>query len=278
MAGLVQFEWWVHGKGYEIAQGLHADGSAVAVLIPVSEGLEEPAGAARRIDLRKRIGAFLTFAEEGASAEGALRFAKTFGLLGHPREDFHLVEVGDETKETGTAEPLAMWHREARQMRFAIDLWNAVRSKRPRPERVRPMVAAALREFPMFSSSPANVPLDALAHTDAALIEGDWEAGRIVPAARRVLTAFLESKLREVGVAAGFVIGTGPEVSLVFKPSTLLGALWAQLAEAVTGNKEHRRCLGCRKWIPIGWKAGGSRTNRRTCSDACRVRAHREGR
>ena len=54
---------------------------------------------------------------------------------------------------------------------------------------------------------------------------------------------------------------------------TLKGALWLQLAEAVTGDKTYRRCPTCSKWIEFS--SEGARADRLFCSNACRNAAYR---
>ena len=62
-------------------------------------------------------------------------------------------------------------------------------------------------------------------------------------------------------------------LTLRMRPFTLRGALWLQLAEAVSGNKEFRSCPTCGKWFELN--PDTARTNRQFCSDACRTRAYR---
>lgn len=52
------------------------------------------------------------------------------------------------------------------------------------------------------------------------------------------------------------------------EPQTLLGSMWLQVAEELTGGPKYRHCEWCRKPMPIG--KGGGRIDRTTCSDACR--------
>jgi hypothetical protein len=54
---------------------------------------------------------------------------------------------------------------------------------------------------------------------------------------------------------------------------TLLGALWLQFEQAITGRKEYRPCqlTGCGRWIEISLTAG--RRTRKYCSDNHRVQA-----
>jgi hypothetical protein len=57
-------------------------------------------------------------------------------------------------------------------------------------------------------------------------------------------------------------------------PKNLLGVLWLQVGQVAEG-RVHRRCAapGCATWWVVG--PTGSRSSRRTCSDACRKRASR---
>lgn len=62
------------------------------------------------------------------------------------------------------------------------------------------------------------------------------------------------------------------------RPNSLLALLWLQFADALTGATEFRLCKrkGCGKLIRISRETGGSRTNRQTCSDSCKVRLYQE--
>ncbi len=61
---------------------------------------------------------------------------------------------------------------------------------------------------------------------------------------------------------------------LCIRPTDLLDALWIQLTLAIDGNQNLRSCAECRTWFPI--EAGGSRSDKEYCSDACRMRAYRK--
>jgi hypothetical protein len=63
-------------------------------------------------------------------------------------------------------------------------------------------------------------------------------------------------------------------LALFFVPRNLLGVMWLQLAEAINGNRQYRRCAGCRTWIVISRAAVGSRSSRITCSNACRMKVY----
>jgi hypothetical protein len=53
----------------------------------------------------------------------------------------------------------------------------------------------------------------------------------------------------------------------------LLGAVWLQLADAVANNRIFGQCRQCGGWFEISREA--ARSNRRYCSDRCRIKAYR---
>jgi hypothetical protein len=54
-----------------------------------------------------------------------------------------------------------------------------------------------------------------------------------------------------------------------YSPTTLLDALWLQLAQALSGGAEFRQCEQCNIQFPVGGK--GRRLVARFCSDKCRI-------
>jgi len=54
-----------------------------------------------------------------------------------------------------------------------------------------------------------------------------------------------------------------------FSPTTLLDALWLQLAQALSGGTQFRRCKKCNIPFPVGGKS--RRIVARFCSDKCRI-------
>jgi hypothetical protein len=58
-------------------------------------------------------------------------------------------------------------------------------------------------------------------------------------------------------------------------PHNLLGAMWLQFAHAIAGNKKHRSCKECGKWIEISSEDDGRSARRMFCSDSCKFRDYR---
>jgi hypothetical protein len=63
---------------------------------------------------------------------------------------------------------------------------------------------------------------------------------------------------------------------LCIRPETLLDALWTQVAQAVDGSQSLQNCFVCKQWFTI--KSGEGRSDKKYCSDACRMRAYRKRR
>jgi hypothetical protein len=57
-------------------------------------------------------------------------------------------------------------------------------------------------------------------------------------------------------------------------PSSLLGAIYLQFAQAIHGVTSPQRCLVCSKWFDHA--RGKSRSDRLTCSHVCRTKAYRQ--
>jgi hypothetical protein len=61
---------------------------------------------------------------------------------------------------------------------------------------------------------------------------------------------------------------------LCFRPDSLLIALYCQLLLKIDGSVNLGACVVCRKWFTL--EAGGGRSDKEYCSDACRMRAYRK--
>ena len=62
-------------------------------------------------------------------------------------------------------------------------------------------------------------------------------------------------------------------LSLQLVPSSLVAALWLQLAYAIERGVQFRRCAECGRWFEVSPSVG--RADKQFCSHACRTRAYR---
>src|SRR4051794_10697446 len=87
----------------------------------------------------------------------------------------------------------------------------------------------------------------------------------------------LDHHLRQHGGRAAATMAWDAERGrplLRFAAPTLLGALWLQLADAVTHQRSYGRCRTCGKWFEVAPEA--SRSHKRFCSTTCRSNAYRQ--
>jgi len=63
-------------------------------------------------------------------------------------------------------------------------------------------------------------------------------------------------------------------MNLYIVPFDLIGFFWLGLARAIDGSRHFRRCAGCSQYMSVAREGTGNRSNRKSCSDACRTRFH----
>jgi hypothetical protein len=207
--------------------------------------------------LEEQTGLFRTFSETLATEEGVLGFATSYGLL------------GDHDKEVAASqlpgESLKVWADEIAWMRAAVAAWNFLRASKA--DGTDDLALQRLRELRHEVVHGRALPiLDRTASVERGLLvellTQDVEvavnaqlSGRVIPR----VTA---------GAAANGVLG------LTYEPQSLLGALWLQLASAISDDKSFRTCDFCGRWFEVSPHAKGK--SRLFCSDACRAKAYRQ--
>ena len=90
---------------------------------------------------------------------------------------------------------------------------------------------------------------------------------------RPTLIVLLDSHLQHVQGRMHFL--PDRRVQLQIAPTTLLAAMWLQLAMAVSGNKDFLKCKFCEREIEISTASSGFRTNREFCSQSCKTKEYR---
>lgn len=212
------------------------------------------------------------FGPGDAFERAVVRFAETWGLLGI--EALSIVET-EGAQLRVPAEPLDMWIAEARAMRAAVELFDAVQKKAY--DRLREWITEREGGQARVYRYRRN---DAQGSIGGAVLVGHRATDQLrgfLAAARSLLWAeFINRRLREHVSLVGVLDRGSRRTRLQAVPQNLLGALWLALARAVDDNRRYRRCgyRHCQKWIEItGTFAGHTRT-RRFCSDAHRVYEH----
>jgi hypothetical protein len=182
-------------------------------------------------------GLFRTFADTPTTQEGVLAFAKRFGHLGFGIDG----DLLDEGQPRSDEE----W-RELDQAAADEPNWEPFDNWCEEIVRLRECVEV----WDRAQNGSADEP------TMRRLQETVSNGLR-----RRTRVSF--ARHRRVG---GFV--------LEIVPVNLLGAIWLQLAQTISGSKRHRACHVCKTWFEVSPQK--YRKSRLYCSEACRSQAYRE--
>ena len=278
MYELFQFIWQVAEDGCEWRSGPFTP-------FPTKEKYDEPAlielGENSR-PYKPEPDLFLKFASIDPNSDAEiLRFANSYGLLGGgPRwiapEPEH---KGVKTKAL-TGELRSHWQEHLQRMKAAVTLWEAIKAEDSS------VLASCIRwrsrdhiTYDWPPSSEWTTPWSTHATIASPRINshllGRFERGDVVKPARYYLQEVVNKSLAEL--VAAQLLWKAPdrnEMGLYIVPSTLIGCLWLQLGDAIAGFQKFRLCEGCKKPMLVAAEGSGYRTNRKTCSNACRIRLY----
>lgn len=208
---------------------------------------------------------FLRFADlaESPDAASLLAFADTHGLLLNEGPEPLGDGGGDDRPEH-----LGGWRSAAWRMAQAARL---LRSIRIRDRRVG--------EWVRYAQEGARVPTLRLTGDrgeERITLRGELrelaDPTRPLRNARLALQVLVNKHLDEHASPRLLLDSATDRHVVELVPRTLLGALWVQMAQAVESEAQPSRCAHCRRWNPPG------RTDRLTCSGACRKALSRSGR
>lgn len=265
------FRWWVAEKGYrwvkarflELPSSTTYSSRPVWLLTVGGRGMWE-----RYNPLRDHPALFREFAALEPTRKTILTFASRYGLLGH--------SVGFSLgQRLSDGEPWSFWRTEITAMREAVRFWSLVQERD----------MAVLRRFIRWEEDhlvyrdpdrPGRYVLIASPQYEPEILaecrksDPGWPATIYV---QRLINKHLVDRVSPRLLRKQ----KARRLGLYFAPRTLLGAMWLQLARAVDGNKEYRRCQrdGCEKLFEVSLDNTGSRADRRYSSPACRAWVYR---
>lgn len=290
MQEVFDFAWQVATGGYQWVQTEAA---------PAPFGTEEkgwfltactpPFTARRYAPLQQYPTLFRTFIETPPMQEGILAFANRYGMLGG-NISTHIILPN---KKGAQGELLKDWQEELSYLKRAVTLWDMVEAgnveglarhiiwkETEDKEKKEKLVSVS------YDSHP-ELPLD-----QAPPGEGEWHISASIATSREpeLLSRFQPG---DVGQPALYYVQkvvndhlTGrlsprllwnqerTQLGLYMAPNGLIGALWLQFAQAISGNKRYHQCEYCGTWFEVSLEA--SRPTRVYCSDACRFKAYRK--
>lgn len=270
---LTDFQWHVADSGYKViyaeAMGLGRLDKSGA-FITTGNPSEIPYSAKRYFPLRMFPALFKEFAELQTTKDSILSFANKYGMLGGTAAV--MIGVADPAKPSskvpGHGEPLGMWIREIADVLETASLSEAVRASDSK----------ALRRLIHWENGGVYYNSDlyhsAIATPDHAERLSRFRDPYLDPARYR-LQVTINKKLGENAARARLLWDQDEHtLKLRLVPSSLLGCMWLQLANAIAGSKEFRQCPECHTWFDASPHA--ARRDKKFCNPSCKAAAHRK--
>ena len=196
---------------------------------------------------------FRLFAEVEDTPDAFAAFAEEYGYLRTGRVQGFLTPHP-------IPEQYSAWEHARVNLAFAVRLWDAL--KTGCPDRV-----IGSQGFPLVAKSDGE-SLE-VAATDSRIDLSGLVADSPREAVQVALRFVVRRGLLRAGVTPTLKVTDAPYgagLKMTFAVSTLLGAMWLQLALAIDGNCDFRICPVCEKW----WDATEARSHKQVCSQKCR--------
>jgi hypothetical protein len=277
---LIDFYWYVHVGGYWWTTTRAIVDMANRKLVPgqrllercITPGYIEGNGRDRKHyePLLEHPALFRVFVGTDPTEEGVLAFANTYGRLG---------EGGLHTEAFDSAEPLATWTDAIATMRGVVETWDAAVAGDDGllGELIRWDEERGLHRL-TEDGQPQHL-LDLSGKLQVDLVNTGMRNREPTPEQRRIaamnfVQAEVSRQLARAAPPALLWYDNHTRLRLHLKPETLLGALWLQFAQAISGNKAFRQCVVCGTWYELDSETARKKKN--YCSDACRSKAYRD--
>jgi hypothetical protein len=285
-----EFSWNVPENGYQWVEAQRAAGPGRGpdkgaeferVLVEIPSGryrsynplLEYPALFRKFATLDQNEAAIQAFANKfGALSLGNVR---GFPVLG---DYFSTVNMGyfwtAEAEGVGRQEvhgdSFNAWRQRIVTMRQAVDIWALVRNG----DRV------ALERFIHWAEGPeihCRYPGRGVSLIASPIYHPELLSrvppGNTIIAAKMFLVRELQENLTG-RVSWRPVLSESGDVCSRVVPQSLLGCLWLELEDAITGDRTQIPCPVCSEWFEV--RSSGVRSDKMYCSPRCKTRAHRD--
>lgn len=278
---IFDFIWYINDAGYRLVE---AETGSVDDLLVVANVQSD--GGLYKVNrynpLRQHKCLFRTFAEEGFEPERILDFANRFGLMGFDQE----IAAAEVSPVQRNMESLRHWQLEISSIRKALNLWDMVQEEEKAGLTVylepfmewldadlaadgRPVAAADEDKLPEVEPEELR-----WFRTHPECLQWYLSGDLAVPALMRVQAIINHHLEKRISPRILWDDERRKKWSLYFVPDNLIGAIWLQLSQAVTQEKDYRRCRQCDTWFEIDHYT--ARSNRYFCSNACRSKAYRD--
>jgi hypothetical protein len=262
--------------------------------------------------LAEHSGLFLEFAQTEPTRAGVIQFANRYGMLGEgavvpivseklakgpakalqPLVDnarmVAYVSLGWLSSPLG-GEPLGTWYHHILSMRRVIDLWRMVQNEDEgglakhilwgqHPDgTVHVWYDSQLGDAPdadrMLGPNPFRDAGFIASGKEAPELLERFQPGDLVGPALVYIQRTIDKTMARLVPTRVTWKGERDRLSLGVQPVSLLGALWLQVASAVSFAKQFQTCGECGSAFEVSRQV--ARKSKRYCSDACRIRNFR---
>ena len=224
---------------------------------------------------------FRAFAQTDPVPKGILKFANSYGRLGHVSTTIQPL-VSQRESERWRGEKLESWMDAILTMRLAVRLWDLAKARdlTGLAQHVHwfgtDRVVCASNSKWWSSKIGDELPTGERAWTISQNLSPEMFAqirpgDLIVPALYAMQFAMNANLLDSSARLLWNRSHTRQE--LCFLPFHLLSALWLQFAQSVDGNTAYKQCPECGHWFGVA--PGTGRADKLFCSNTCRARGHR---
>ena len=265
----------VHVNGYEWVEAVyeeHPNSNPQPFLVP-----RELFGDERHYNpLIEATGLFREFSELDMSKEAILAFANEYGGM---RERNQILRPGygpGDSRARTPGDTMGGWCESIGYMKLAVRLWDMVRTDDL--DGLSRYISWSSQGHLVFDSHPdlpvgQEAPWFSWRGLDETTLCLKRKPSDLVQSARAVIALCVECNM---GRNASVTVRLQDECEMQIYVSMmgLNTALWFQFAQAVIGNRDYRQCRTCGRWYEL--HPDTARTNRLSCSDACRSKAYRQ--
>jgi hypothetical protein len=291
---LFEFQWQLNETGYRWlktqSQNIGKRVGNTDLFLTDRVPLGSKYGMIQYSPLKDHTALFRLFAETEPTEDGILEFANEYGLLGGDLQDMIPVKsLGEGKSAAGIGETLRSWKNEIFTLRRAVTLWDLAEendveelSKIIHWTGPRTVVYEYGRdpkkEKDEVSKYWAGYSLIAMDEGERKRVHPElidrFQYGELNLPVRYYIQKIINDRLKGLVFPQMLWERNRNRLSLYFVPSSLLGALWLQFAQAIDGDKKYRKCQECRKPYEISPET--ARTSKLFCSNACRSKNYRE--
>jgi hypothetical protein len=278
---LFSYRQRVASAGYQWAEYELANGGSETVLsyagLDEANPLREPKFRTYE-PLRDEPALFMNLADLSPEPEAILAFANRYGPLDLSFLKLYANPRSKRKPELRICrEPLETWLTAIRWLQYFVRLWQTVRAgDRPALARFIAIEGAAA----IFHDG--DVPPDPLQEEQSippgvlllrAVQDMGFAKDDLIGAAILFVQMRLNNALR--GHVSPAVVWDKERMrpAMSSEVRSLWGAILVQFAQAIAENRDYQHCAACGRWMELA--PGVSRSDRLTCSDACRQKLHR---